>query len=83
VTDAIAGRRAWASLRPEAIRLVARGHSARVVATAFLGTATRLHLEMAGRDLTALVPRGAEVPRPGQTVEIGWGEGDLHLMEGP
>ncbi len=83
VTDTIAGRQAWASLRPEAIRLVARGHPARVVATAFLGTATRLHLEMAGRDLTALVPRGAEVPRPGQTVEIGWGEGDLHLMEGP
>ena len=83
VTQAVAGRRAWASLRPEAIRIVGQGRPARVVATAFLGTATRLHLEMAGLDVTALLPRGAVVPDPGETIEIGWGDSDLHLMEGP
>ncbi|MDH3265090.1 MAG: ABC transporter ATP-binding protein [Paracoccaceae bacterium] len=82
ITHVLCGRRAWASLRPEALRIVAKGRPAEVLATSFLGTATRVHLRMAGRDLTALLPRGAEVPRPGETVGIGWGEGDLHLMEG-
>lgn len=82
VTHAVAGRRAWASLRPEAIRLVGGGRPARVLGTAFLGTATRLHLEMAGVDLTMLLPRGAQVPEPGETVSIGWADSDLHLMEG-
>ncbi|MCX7645127.1 MAG: ABC transporter ATP-binding protein [Rhodobacteraceae bacterium] len=81
VTFAVAGRRAWASLRPEAIRLVGGGRPARVLATAFLGASTRLHLEMAGLDITMLLPRGAQVPQPGETVSIGWADGDLHLME--
>jgi putative spermidine/putrescine transport system ATP-binding protein len=82
LTHVLTGRRAHASLRPEAIRIVAGGRPAQVVATAFLGTATRVHLKMAGLDLTVLLPRGAEVPAPGQTVAIGWADGDLHLMEG-
>ncbi len=81
VTQRLAGRAAWASLRPEAVRLVEGGHPARVVATSFLGTVTRVHLEMEGRDLTALLPRRAAVPAAGQTVGIGWDAGDLHLME--
>jgi putative spermidine/putrescine transport system ATP-binding protein len=81
VTQLLIGRGAWASLRPEAIRIVPGGRPARVVATSFLGTATRLHLEMAGRDLTALLPRGAAVPAPGETVPIGWAEGEVHIME--
>jgi hypothetical protein len=44
---------------------------------------TRLHLEMAGQDVTALLPRGAVVPEPGETIAIGWGDSELHLMEAP
>ncbi len=82
LTERLAGRRAWASLRPEAIRLGGAGPAAQVVATAFLGTATRVHVTLDGRDLTVLLPRGAPVPAPGETVALGWGAGDLHLMEG-
>jgi hypothetical protein len=30
-----------------------------------------------------LMPRGASVPDPGQTIRIGWGDSDLHLMGEP
>jgi putative spermidine/putrescine transport system ATP-binding protein len=83
VTHLLCGRRAWASLRPEAVRIVGRGRPAEVRATSFLGTVTRVHLSMADHDVTALLPRGAMVPRPGETVEIGWADSDLHLMDEP
>ena len=82
LTLRLTGRAAHASLRPEALRLGAGGHQAVVQSTAFLGTATRVHLRMDGLDLTALVPRGKPVPAPGETVALTWSEADLHVMDG-
>ncbi|WP_343081732.1 ABC transporter ATP-binding protein [Ostreiculturibacter nitratireducens] len=82
VTERLTGRRAHASLRPEAVRIGGEGRAAKVLATSFLGTTTRVHLDMEGVDLTALLPRGAGVPRQGEEVRVSWDDGDLHLMEG-
>ncbi|MGC9369936.1 MAG: ABC transporter ATP-binding protein [Paracoccaceae bacterium] len=77
----LTGKRAYASLRPEAIRLQPEGHAARVVEQAFLGAVTRLTFDMDGQGLSALLPKGQEVPEKGTTVNIGWDEDALHLME--
>ena len=77
-----AGRKAWASLRPEAIRLVeADGHPATVQSSAYLGGLTRLNLQSEGQSLIALVPSNGGVPKDGETVRIAWSPDDLHLME--
>ncbi len=71
-----------AALRPEAVRLVSEGgHAARVTGLAFLGTATRLSLDLDGHRMTALIPRGADMPAEGSDVRIGWAPDDLHLMK--
>jgi putative spermidine/putrescine transport system ATP-binding protein len=78
-----AGRESWASLRPEAIRLVdADGHKAVVMSRSFLGGQTRLGLEARGQKLIALVPSTGAVPEEGDTIRIAWRPEDLHLMEG-
>jgi putative spermidine/putrescine transport system ATP-binding protein len=76
------GRAAWASLRPEAIRIVkADGHAATVQSRSFLGGQTRLALHSQGQKLIALVPSGGGVPQDGEIVRIAWRAEDLHLME--
>jgi putative spermidine/putrescine transport system ATP-binding protein len=76
------GRRAWASLRPEAIRIVEHGgHAATVSACSYLGGMTRVSLQVHGHKLVALVASGAAVPREGQTIRVAWQPEDLHLME--
>jgi putative spermidine/putrescine transport system ATP-binding protein len=76
------GHAAWASLRPEAIRIVAAdGHAATVQSRSFLGGQTRLALQSEGLKLIALVPSGGGVPLDGETVRIVWRAEDLHLME--
>ena len=82
LTLRLTGRRAPASLRPEAIRLAAEGHPATVRATSFLGTATRVTLEMDGATMVALLPRSADLPAPGARVHLTWAERDLHVMDG-
>ena len=83
--DAVArlgGAKKWASLRPEAVRLVASGgHEAKVVASSYLGGATRLSLALGDLTLNALVPSEAAVATPGATVRVAWNADDLHLME--
>jgi len=75
-------RRAWASLRPEAIRIVENGgHAATVSACSYLGGMTRLSLQLDGQKLVALVSSGADVPREGQAIRVAWKPEDLHLME--
>jgi putative spermidine/putrescine transport system ATP-binding protein len=75
-------RRGWASLRPEAIRLVKTGgREAKVSACSYLGGMTRISLQVQGHKLVALVASGADVPREGQTIRITWRPEDLHLME--
>ena len=79
---ALTGRTVPASLRPEAIRLVAEGgHPARVTGTSFLGAATRVTVDMDGSRLTVLLGRGATAPREGETIRLDWDAADLHLME--
>ena len=82
ITARFAGSRAWASLRPEAIRVAADGgHAATVTGHSYLGAATRVALDMEGLRLSALLPAGTPVPGVGATVALAWDAGDLHLME--
>ncbi len=83
VTARLTGTSRPASLRPEAVRIVAQGRPARVLSALFLGSAVRVHLDMEGIDLTALLPRGAPVPQPGEIVHLAWDEAELHLMDAP
>lgn len=81
ITHLLTGRRCYASLRPEAIRVMAKGKSARVLSCAFLGASTRLQLDMAGTVVTALIPKTNKVPEEGQMIHVGWKDTDLHVME--
>ena len=82
LTERLAGRRAWASLRPEAIRVAAGGgERATVTGHSYLGAATRLAVDMGGQRLTVLLPAGNPVPQTGQSVGLEWEPDALHLME--
>jgi len=81
VVERFSGKRSWASLRPEAIRIAGSGEAATVLGHSYLGAATRLAVEMGGQRLTVLLPAGAEVPANGQQIALGWNPADLHLME--
>jgi len=76
----LTGRNAHASLRPEAIRMADEGPTARVMASAFLGAATRLTLDWDGEQVSAVLPKGAAVPKAGDEVRLAWDEDALHLM---
>ena len=80
--ERLAGRRAWASVRPESIRIVdGSGQAATVLGSSYLGAATRLALDMSGQRVTVLLPAGAAVPATSTTVSLAWDVADLHLME--
>jgi putative spermidine/putrescine transport system ATP-binding protein len=82
VTELLGGDRAWASLRPEAIRLANEGgHVVTVTGHSYLGAVTRLSLDLEGVRLTALVPAGTAIPETGATIRIAWDAADLHKME--
>jgi putative spermidine/putrescine transport system ATP-binding protein len=70
-----------AALRPEALWLADQGVPAVVTAVSFLGAATRVTLEAAGTRVSALLPRGAMRPRPGEAVHLAWDAADLHPMK--
>ena len=78
----VAGEHRWASLRPESIRLTSSdGHEARVTASNFLGSSTRLTLYVGELRLHAMVPSASAVPVVGDNVSIDWDRQDMHLME--
>ncbi|MEG6508130.1 ABC transporter ATP-binding protein [Methyloligella sp. 2.7D] len=82
LVERLTGTRAWASLRPEAVRLVSRGgHSATLVSSSFLGAQRRAVFDFDGFQITALLAADAKLPEPGKTARLAWGESDLHLME--
>ncbi len=83
ITHLLTGHHVYSSLRPEAIRVTNRGKPAIMLHSSFLGAATRLHLELAGTEVTALVPRGTRIPEAGQKIHVAWNDADLHLMEAP
>jgi len=84
LTRRLGGPDAWASLRPEAIRL-ADPAAARIEGTVasvrYLGSATRISVEVGGAALAALVPAGAVAPAPGEAAGLDWDGEALHLME--
>ncbi|MFZ1814287.1 MAG: ABC transporter ATP-binding protein [Rhizobiaceae bacterium] len=74
--------RKWASLRPEDIRIKAKGgHSATVKSVSYLGGATRLTVDLDGHALHVLAPSQDKTPQPGTRISIDWDQSDLHLME--
>ena len=78
----VADEHRWASLRPESIRLTSSdGHEARVTASKFLGSSTRLTLYVGEQRLHAMVPSASAVPVVGDNVSIDWDRQDMHLME--
>ena len=81
LTERLAGVAEWSSLRPEDIRLGSEGeHEASVTGTSFLGSATRLTLDVAGEKISVLLPSGARVPAQGESVRFSWDTSALHLM---
>lgn len=81
ITHLLTGHEVYSCLRPEAIRITNRGKPAIVISSSFLGTSTRLILEMAGAQATAIIPHGTKVPEPGQKINVVWNDADLHLMD--
>jgi putative spermidine/putrescine transport system ATP-binding protein len=82
VVERLTGQRAYASLRPEAIRLGSGQLSGRVEGHAFLGAATRIEVSCDTVDLKVLVPKGEPLPEIGDTVSLGWDPAALHVMRG-
>jgi len=80
LTEKLTGRRTHAALRPEAVRLGAEGHPATVRGSSFIGTATKVALDMDGIAMIALLPKGAAVPETGAQVHVSWADEDLHVM---
>jgi putative spermidine/putrescine transport system ATP-binding protein len=75
------GASGWASVRPEAIRIVADGPVAGTVTTSrYLGAGTRLGVAVDGAELALIVPAGAPVPAPGASVRLAWAPGAVHPL---
>ena len=83
------GPEAWASLRPEALRLGSPEGAAvagTVAASRYLGAATRLLVDLGAatageaREVAVLVPGGQAVPPVGARVGLAWDQGALHVM---
>ena len=71
------------SLRPEAIRLVdEKGFPATVISKSFIGSATRLSLQLQHFTLTALVDHEAGNAAADDSVMVDWHPQALHLMGG-
>ncbi|MCM2398373.1 ABC transporter ATP-binding protein [Rhizobium sp. S95] len=82
-TKRLGGEEKWASLRPEAIRIVSEGDvMATVRSHSFLGAATRISLTIDKISLNVMVPAGQPVPAVGDSTSIGWKPADLHYMDG-
>jgi putative spermidine/putrescine transport system ATP-binding protein len=83
LTRALGGPDRWASLRPEATRLVATGTvTGTVTALRYLGSGTRVLLTLNGTEIAAMVAAGQPVPEPGTVTAIAFDPGALHVMEG-
>ena len=86
VTARVAGRDAWASLRPEAVRVVA-GTGGRIAGTVtalrYLGAGTRITADIGGFEIAALVGPGETPPAAGASVGLDFHPEALHVMEAP
>jgi putative spermidine/putrescine transport system ATP-binding protein len=81
------GQSRWGSLRPEQIRVAKQaageGVPARVVAMNYLGSATRLALDVEGLRLHATLPAGSPLPETGDAVTLTFNREHLHVMDEP
>lgn len=76
----LVGRQSYGAVRPEAVRLAEQGQSAVVRSVSFLGAATRVNMNIGEVPMTMLLPKGASVPKAGETVTVDWPADDLHVM---
>jgi putative spermidine/putrescine transport system ATP-binding protein len=84
MVSGLAGRRVWASLRPEQVTVTAAGEGrlgGRVRVVSFQGASTRVAVEAGGLTLHATLPAGAEAPAEGAAVGLGFADAALHLLE--
>lgn len=73
----------WASLRPEAVRIVGTGgRPATVISLNFLGNSTRIALDIDGTRLHALLPSSQSLPDEGAEIMVDWDAADVQIMEG-
>ncbi|HZY50515.1 MAG TPA: TOBE domain-containing protein, partial [Devosia sp.] len=82
----ITGEKRWASLRPEAIHVIAAGSGASrmtgtIVSRSYLGPVVRLLIDLNGTKLHAAVPSSESVPEEGARVTLGFAKDAIHLME--
>ena len=82
----VGGGRAWASLRPEAIRIApANGQAGPLVGTvlsrSYTGASTKLGIDLNGARIHALVPATHDLPSEGSRVAVSFERDALHLME--
>ncbi|WP_349368912.1 ABC transporter ATP-binding protein [Salinarimonas sp.] len=86
VTARIGGASAWASLRPEAIRVAPQADgrlAGRVTALRYLGAGTRITADIGGFEIAALVGPGETPPAHGSMVGLDFRPEALHVMEAP
>jgi len=82
LVERLTGRKATASLRPEAITIGSGPLSGVVKGHAFLGSAARVEVACDGLPLKLLIPKGTTVPETGATIQMGWADDALHIMGG-
>ncbi|MFN4157985.1 MAG: ABC transporter ATP-binding protein [Gemmobacter sp.] len=82
VSRRFGGPDAWASLRPEAIRLAGGGIPGTAGPARYLGAGTRLSVDL-GNNVAVQVwlPPGQPVPPPGSPVQVQAAPGAIHPME--
>ncbi|MCB6178574.1 ABC transporter ATP-binding protein [Rhodobacter sp. Har01] len=83
LTRALGGPAAWASLRPESVRLAAVGPvRGTVSAVRYLGAGSRVVLRIGEVEVAAYVPAGDPIPDIGSEASPVFAPAALHVMEG-
>ncbi len=82
----VLGEQRWASLRPEAIHVMAAGTSASrltgtILTRLYLGPTIKLTIDLNGTSIHAVVSSSEAVPPEGARVTLGFAKDALHLME--
>ena len=78
----------WASLRPEAVHVIKAGGGASamtgtVTSRSYMGSTTRLAIDLGKHRIHAVLPSTGDVPAEGDRVTVGFSKDALHLMESP
>ena len=79
----LTGESGWASLRPEAVKIVETGgRPARVISLNYLGGHTRITIDVGGQRLNSLVSSYQVLPAEGAEIRVSWDLQDVRLMAG-